>query len=297
MLKESYSRKFELEMEKYFFTKMSGAGNDFILFDSKINPKLELTPEKIAQICNRRTGIGADGVLVLEAANEVAFGMKYFNADGYSGSLCANGSRCSLLYAAETGLASNSGISFLFNSRRYSGEVLADGRVKFNLLPPSLIKLNFKVKFAGQLVNASFADTGSPHVVIRIEDVLRNPAELKSGFSSIDDFPVFELGKEIRYHKDFAPDGTNVNFVQVVDGLVKIRTYERGVEDETLSCGTGSVASAVVLYRNGLINKPVKLSAKSGDQLVVDFKFDGQNFDDVSLTGPAKVVFNGEITI
>ena len=276
---------------------MSGAGNDFILFDSKINPKLELTTEKIAQICNRRTGIGADGVLVLEPVAEADFGMKYFNADGYSGSLCANGSRCSLLYADENGFASGSRISFLFNSKHYSGEVFADRSVKFNLLPPALIKLNFKIKFAGQLVNASFSDTGSPHVVVKIEDVLQNPADLKSGYSSIEDFPVFEIGKEIRYHKDFAPVGTNVNFVQVVDGIVKIRTYERGVEDETLSCGTGSVASAVVLYRNGLINKPVKLSAKSGDQLVVDFKFDGQNFDDVSLTGPAKVVFNGEITI
>lgn len=284
-------------MEKYFFTKMSGAGNDFILFDSKINPKLELKPEKIAQICNRRTGIGADGVLVLDPANGVAFGMKYFNADGSSGSLCANGSRCSLLYAAETGLARNSSISFLFDSKLYSGKILADGSVKFNLLPPTRIKLNFKIKFAGQLVNASFADTGSPHVIIKIEDVLRNPNDLSSGHNSIGEFPVFELGKEVRYHKDFAPVGTNVNFVQVVDGIVKIRTYERGVEDETLSCGTGSVASAVVLYNNGLVNQPVKLSAKSGDQLVVDFKFDGQNFEDVSLTGPAKVVFNGEITI
>ena len=276
---------------------MSGAGNDFILFDSKINPKLELTTEKIAQICNRRTGIGADGVLVLEPAVEADFGMQYFNADGFSGSLCANGSRCSLLYAAENGLASGSRISFLFNSKQYSGEVFADRSVKFNLLPPTRINLNFKIKFAGQLVNASFADTGSPHVVVKIEDVLKNPADLKSGYSLIEDFPVFEIGKEIRYHKDFAPEGTNVNFVQVVDGMAKIRTYERGVEDETLSCGTGSVASAVVLFKNGLVNQPVKLSAKSGDQLVVDFKFDGQNFDDVSLTGPAKVVFNGEITI
>lgn len=276
---------------------MSGAGNDFILFDLKINPKLELTTEKIAQICNRRTGIGADGVLVLEPAVEADFGMQYFNADGLSGSLCANGSRCSLLYAAENGLASGSRISFLFNSKHYSGEVFADRSVKFNLLPPTRIKLNFKIKFAGQLVNASFADTGSPHVVVKIEDALKNPADLKSGYTTIEYFPVFEVGKEIRYHKDFAPEGTNVNFVQVVDGMVKIRTYERGVEDETLSCGTGSVASAVVLFKNGLVNQPVKLSAKSGDQLVVDFKFDGQNFDDVSLTGPAKVVFNGEITI
>jgi diaminopimelate epimerase len=284
-------------MKKYFFTKMSGAGNDFILLDSRINPDFELTTEKIAQICNRRTGIGADGVLIINPVSNFNFEMKYFNADGSYGSLCANGSRCSLLYANENGLAGDATIKFLCNNKEYSGEVFSDEKVKFFLLPPGALKTNFMLEAAGYLMRVSFVDTGSPHIVIRIEDVMENSENPKSTYFSVDSFPVYKVGKAIRLHPDLSPEGTNVNFVQIVDGIVKIRTYERGVEDETLSCGTGSVASALILYNFGLVDKPVKLLTKSGDYLFVDFVFDGQNFSNVSLTGPAKVVFNGEITI
>lgn len=283
-------------MEKYFFTKMSGAGNDFILFDSKLNPELNFSNEKITQFCSRRTGIGADGILLIEDAAGYDFGMKYFNSDGTSGSLCANGARCSLQYAKLKGLLKSSKAKFVFNNIAYTGEIFTDGNVKFDLLPPSEIKINFKIKTAGQLVNACYANTGSPHIVIRIEDVLKNSLDLSSSYKKIEEFPVYDIGKEIRYHPDFAPEGTNVNFVQVENGKIKIRTYERGVEDETFSCGTGAVASAVLMLYNKLVNKPVEILAKSGDQLFVDFIFDGQKFTDVSLTGPAKVVFNGEIT-
>ncbi|MEW6651959.1 MAG: diaminopimelate epimerase [Bacteroidota bacterium] len=283
-------------MEKYFFTKMSGSGNDFILFDSKINPGLNFSNEKIAQICSRRTGIGADGILIIENAAGYDFEMKYYNADGTNGSLCANGARCSLQYAKLSGLLNSAKARFVFNNKVYSGEVLCDGRVKFDLLPPSKIKFNFKIKTAGQLVNSCYANTGSPHVVIKIEDVLKNPMDINSSYEKIEVFPVYDIGKDVRYHPDFTPEGTNVNFVQIEEGKIKIRTYERGIEDETLSCGTGSVASAVIMFYNGLVNKPVEIVAKSGDQLFVDFNFDGQNFTDVSLTGPAVVVFNGEIT-
>ncbi|KAF0152068.1 MAG: diaminopimelate epimerase [Ignavibacteria bacterium] len=275
---------------------MSGAGNDFILFDSKLNPELNFSNEKITQFCSRRTGIGADGILLIEDAAGYDFGMKYFNSDGTSGSLCANGARCSLQYAKLKGLLKSSKAKFVFNNIAYTGEIFTDGNVKFDLLPPSEIKINFKIKTAGQLVNACYANTGSPHIVIRIEDVLKNSLDLSSSYKKIEEFPVYDIGKEIRYHPDFAPEGTNVNFVQVENGKIKIRTYERGVEDETFSCGTGAVASAVLMLYNKLVNKPVEILAKSGDQLFVDFIFDGQKFTDVSLTGPAKVVFNGEIT-
>ncbi|MEW6703184.1 MAG: hypothetical protein AB1298_10780, partial [Bacteroidota bacterium] len=162
------------------------------------------------------------------------------------------------------------------------------------LNPPKKIKYNFKIKTAGQLITASFADTGSPQVVIRIKDVLENPADLKSFYNSIDIFPVFELGREIRYHKDFMPEGTNVNFIDIEGDLIKIRSYERGVEDETLSCGTGSVAAALISYVNDNLKPPIKLMAKSGDQLIVDFKIENQEVQELSLTGPAEVTFKGE---
>ncbi len=275
---------------------MSGAGNDFILFDAKINPKLDFSKEKISQICDRRNGIGADGVLIIDRADGFDFEMKYYNADGSFGSLCGNGARCSLLYAKLNGLLNSTKSRFLFSNKVFSGEICKDGNVKFELLPPSNIKLNFKIKVAGQLVNSSFVNTGSPHVVIKIEDVLKNPLELSTSYNHINDFPVYDLGKAIRFHDDFIPEGVNVNFIQVADNKVKIRTYERGVENETLSCGTGSVASAVILFYNKLVKKPVEILVKSGDQLLVDFEFDGRFFSNVSLTGPAKVVFNGEIT-
>lgn len=276
---------------------MSGAGNDFILFDNKINPKLVFSKEKIAQFCNRRTGIGADGILIIHDSKGFDFGMQYFNSDGSTGSLCGNGARCSLHYAKISGLIKNSSnIKFEFNNQEFSGEVFDNGQVKFNLHNPKNIKLNFGIKVLRQLINASYADTGSPHVVIRIEDVLKNNEDLKSFYKELDDFPVLEFGKLVRFHDDFTPAGTNVNFVQVNEGKILIRTYERGVEEETLSCGTGSVASAVLMFYNNLVKKPVEILARSGDQLIVDFDFDGQNFSNVSLTGPAKVVFNGEIT-
>lgn len=276
---------------------MSGAGNDFILFDNKINPKLVFSKEKIAQFCNRRTGIGADGILIIHDSKGFDFGMQYFNSDGSTGSLCGNGARCSLHYAKISGLIKNSSnIKFEFNNQEFSGEVFDNGQVKFNLHNPKNIKLNFGIKVLRQLINASYADTGSPHVVIRIEDVLKNNEDLKSFYKELDDFPVLEFGKLVRFHDDFTPAGTNVNFVQVNEGKILIRTYERGVEEETLSCGTGSVASAVLMFYNNLVTKPVEILARSGDQLIVDFDFDGQNFSNVSLTGPAKVVFNGEIT-
>jgi len=296
LIKAAYSLKFESEMKKYFFTKMSGAGNDFVLFDAKINPKLELSKEKISKICHRRNGIGADGVLVIEDVDGYDFEMKYYNSDGSNGSLCGNGARCSLYYANLSGKINSSVAKFVCNNKSYTGQVFENGSVKFDLLQPEQIKINFKIKAAGQMINACFANTGSPHVVIRIEDVLENPMDLKSFYKKIENFPVFEIGRSIRFHTDFMPKGTNVNFIQVLDGKIYIRTYERGVEEETLACGTGSVASAVLMFKRNLVSNHVEIIAKSGDQLFVDFIFDGMSFSNVSLTGPAKIIYNGEIT-
>ncbi|HCY76228.1 MAG TPA: diaminopimelate epimerase [Ignavibacteriales bacterium] len=282
-------------MQKIFFKKMSGAGNDFILFDKSQNPELKLTPEKIKNICNRKNGIGADGVITIEDIENYNYKMMYYNADGSTGSLCGNGARCSIWFAEKTSRLKNGLAKFISNDTEYFGEVLDDELIKFNLNPPKKIKYNFKVKASGQLITSNFADTGSPHVVIKISDVLKNVNNPKSAFTNILEFPVNALGKEIRYSADFRPDGTNVNFVDVIDNVIHIRTYERGVEDETLACGTGSVAAAIICYITDNLKPPVTLKTYGGDYLTVDFEIENQKVKNLSLTGPAKIIFEGSL--
>ncbi|KUO60862.1 hypothetical protein APF79_05120 [bacterium BRH_c32] len=285
-------------MERFYFTKLSGSGNDFILFDDKLNPTLSLTEETIKKLTDRHNGIGCDGVLVVNRnSDEADFAVTYYNADGSTGSLCANGSRCIIKYAKEENLFEGNEVNFILNGNNYSGEVLANGLLRFILNSPSRAKLNFKIKANAQLITASYVDTGSPHVVIDIKDVLRDPKDLRSFYTDINDFPVYELGREIRFHNDFKPEGVNVNFIDTTEEVVKIRSYERGVENETLSCGTGSVAAAIIAVLNYDYKSPVKLLVRNEDLLEVDFKLEDGHFNDVSLTGPAIIVFNGEITI
>lgn len=282
-------------MQKIFFKKMSGAGNDFIFVDKNQNPTLILTPDKIRNLCNRRNGIGADGVISIEDLSGYNYKMVYYNADGSAGSLCANGARCSIWFAENTSRLKNGTAKFFANGEDYSGEVLGNELVKFNLNPPKHIKYKFKIKAYGQMITSSYADTGSPHVVIKISDVLKNPENPESSFKDIMNFPVYNLGKEIRYSSDFMPEGTNVNFIDVVDDVINIRTYERGVEDETLACGTGSVASAVICYVTDNLKTPIKLKTYGGDFLTVNFEVENQKVKNLSLTGPAKIIFEGSI--
>lgn len=282
-------------MQKIFFKKMSGAGNDFIFLDINQNSGLALTPEKIKKLCNRRNGIGADGLITIEDLADYNYKMIYYNADGSTGSLCANGARCAIWFAEKTSRLKNGIAKFVSNGNEYSGEVLEDELVKFNLNPPKQIKYNFKIKASGQMITSNFADTGSPHVVIKISDILNDVANPVSFFQNILEFPVFNLGKEIRYSKDFKPNGTNVNFIDVKDDVIFIRTYERGVEDETLACGTGSVAAALICHITDNLKPPITLKTFGGDQLIVNFEVENQKVKNLSLTGPAKIIFEGSI--
>jgi len=282
-------------MQKIFFKKMSGAGNDFIFFDMYQNTGLLLTPEKIKNLCDRRNGIGADGVITIEDLADYSYKMVYFNADGSTGSLCANGARCSIWFAEKTSRLKNGTAKFVSNDAEFSGDVLEDELIKFNLNSPKKIKYNFKVKAFGQMITSNYADTGSPHVVIKITDVLKDASNPKSSFKNIMDFPVFNLGREIRYCNDFRPGGTNVNFIDVIDNVIHIRTYERGVEDETLACGTGSVAAALICYVTENLKLPITLKTFGGDKLTVNFEVENQKVKNLSLTGPAKIIFEGSI--
>jgi len=275
-------------MKKINFTKMSGAGNDFVFIDLKLNTGIYITDNFIKQICDRRNGVGADGLITIDDSSNYNFIMNYYNADGSTGSLCANGARCAILFASQTGRLEGKSAHFLSNEIAYQGKVISDSEIQFNLNPPQKIKYNFKVKANGKLLNAHFADTGSPHVVIDID-------ESEGNLSSLENIPVEKLGREIRYLPEFAPGGTNVNFVHRKDDAINIRTYERGVEAETLSCGTGSVAAALICYVTHKISTPIKLITKGNEKLFVNFEVEDSRVKNLTLTGPANKIFTGEI--
>jgi diaminopimelate epimerase len=290
LLATGSSVKFRIEMEKIIFTKMSGAGNDFVFIDKKRNNNLSVDVEFVRKICDRRNGVGADGLITIEDSATHNFIMNYYNADGSTGSLCANGARCAILFASESGRLTGNTAEFISNEVEYKGEVISDSEIKFYLNPPKKIKYDFKIKVGGKLINAHFADTGSPHVIIDINE--------SEGFlSSLDNVSVEALGREIRHLPEFSPGGTNVNFIEVKNGAINIRTYERGVEAETLACGTGSVAAAIICFVTKKLSIPVKIIPKSNEKLFVNFDIENSKVRNLSLTGPAKVTFTGEIKI
>jgi diaminopimelate epimerase len=277
-------------MQKIIFTKMSGAGNDFVVIDKQQNQTFSIDQKFVQKICDRRNGVGADGLITIEDSSDYNFIMNYYNADGSTGSLCANGARCAIRFASQSGRLNDSKAEFLSNDIKYKGEVKSDSEIKFYLNSPKKIKYNFKIKADEKLFVAHFADTGSPHVIIDLN-------ENEKFFNSIEQVPVEKLGREIRYLSEFTPDGTNVNFIHVKDGVVHIRTYERGVEAETLACGTGSVAAALICYVNHKLPLPIEIIPKSKEKLFVNFDVENSKVINLSLTGPAKVIFTGEMKI
>ena len=277
-------------MKKFIFTKMSGAGNDFVVNDKKQNPDLNIDAQFIQKICDRRNGIGADGFITIDDSSKYDFIMNYYNADGSTGSLCANGARCAVYFASETGRLTDDKAEFLSNEVQYNAEVISNEVIRFYLKSPKQIKYNFKIRVGGRLINAHYADTGSPHVIIDIN-------ESDGFFNSLEEINVENLGREIRNLPEFFDNGTNVNFIVVKDSVVHIRTYERGVEAETLACGTGSVAAAIICYVNHKLSVPIEIIPKSKEKLFVNFDVENSKVINLSLTGPAKIIFAGEMKI
>jgi diaminopimelate epimerase len=260
------------------FTKMSGAGNDFIVVDNRLG-QAGLTHEQIRSLCTRRTGVGADGLILLETSGQGDFAMNYHNADGFPGSMCGNGGRCTVYFAWSIGIRPKEGLYvFEAGTGRYEAEVTGHEKVRLHMLPPA----NFRDGLRIGSWNCHFVDTGSPHTVVYTDDV-----------AHVD---VFSEGGSIRRRQDLFPEGTNVNFLEVTSGdSISVRTFERGVEDETLACGTGAVASALMSYRLGKVtSSPVKVRVHSGDLLEVGFTPDMQK---VYLEGPAKIIYQGTLTL
>jgi len=270
-------------MKNISFTKMSGAGNDFILIDGDDNSEFLVSEQTVQKLCDRHNGIGADGVILISSSEQYDFVMNYYNADGSTGSLCGNGARCAIKFAFNTKRIKDKSTRFLSNNSEYTGEILEDGMIRFNLKPPSDLRKNIQLKATGKDMTAYFINTGSPHIVIMVED--------------LDNIPVEKIGKEIRWLAEFAPGGTNVNFVKIENEDVHIRTYERGVENETLACGTGSVAAAIICNKTDGINAPVTILTRSKAKLFVNFNVINDEFSNVSLTGPVSEIFKGQFQI
>ncbi|MEI8187129.1 MAG: diaminopimelate epimerase [Chlorobiaceae bacterium] len=261
------------------FCKLSGAGNDFIVIDNR-DLSVNLSSEQINSLCTRRTGIGADGLILIEPSAGHGFSMKYYNADGFPGSMCGNGGRCAAYFAYIIGIpvSSANGYAFEANSNSYEAWITGEETVRLRMLAPKEFRNNIAIE--GLVCHA--VNTGSPHAIIYTSD-LQNAS-------------VTGTGRTIRHRIDIFPEGTNVNFIEITSpDSLSIRTFERGVEDETLACGTGAVAAALMSYHLGkIVNTTVQVTVKSGNTLDVSFN---DAMDKVFLSGPAKIVYKGSFTI
>jgi diaminopimelate epimerase len=266
------------------FWKMSGAGNDFVCLDNR-KKKLRLNHRQISHLCHRQFGVGADGLLVLEpsAAKGTDFRMRYYNADGSEAEMCGNGARCFARFAQARTNWKKPVMSFTTPAGLITAEFIRD-EVRINMTQPQSYEAPRALKIQGRKLNVHFINTGVPHAVIFVDD--------------IESFDVRGFGREIRFHKAFAPKGANVNFVKVVGrGHIRVRTYERGVEDETLACGTGVVAAVLISHLEHGFKAPVRVRVQSGRLLAVGFTREGGAFRNVTLLGPAETTFEGDIDV
>jgi diaminopimelate epimerase len=271
------------------FLKVEGAGNDFILIDN-YESKYKLSLTQLARsVCDRHRGIGADGILVLEKSKLADIKMRYLNADGSEGAMCGNGGRCIANYALAKQIKNKISIEALdyIYEAEYSGK-----DIRLFMKDSSEPKHDLKFHYKNEIIKTSFIDTGSPHLVIFTKDL---PRIIGTKLELLD---VKVIGRYLRNERLFSPAGTNVNFVEVrKEGLIKIRTYERGVEDETLACGTGSIAAAIIATIKYSLKPPIKVLTKSRSILIIDFKIDGSRAKNVSIKGETKNVFSGSFNI
>jgi len=277
-------------MKKIYFTKMSGAGNDFIVVDLERNQDFVPEPQVVKRLCSRGTGIGADGLLTICRTDGFDFKSMYFNSDGSGGMLCGNGARCIVYFGYLRGYTDKKNVSFLSNGIAYRGEIVSEDQFKVFLSNPENYREDLPVMFEGKQVNVSYIFTGTDHVVLRASDI-------ENYSDGLENLPVKRYGRLIRNAPEFMPKGSNVNFYEIKNDIISIRTYERGVEDETLACGTGAVATALVSYLKGDSASPVKLVTKSGRLLEVGFTATGSKIESVSLSGPAEIVFEGSFIL
>jgi diaminopimelate epimerase len=268
-------------MENLEFWKMNGCGNDFILIDNRNEAIVEEDmKDLVIKACRRRESIGADGLIFVIDSDKYDFAWRFFNSDGSEAELCGNGGRCVARFAYLKGIA---GPKMTFET--IAGPIAAevDGRTVKILMPePFDLKTDIDISSEDSWESIDFINTGVPHVVITLED--------------LDNLSILEKGSLVRYHPLFSPEGTNVNFIKVVGGgSLEVRTYERGVEDETLACGTGCIASALTASERGLVESPVSVMTRGGEELKIYFKKENHAFDHVWLEGSTSITYKGEL--
>jgi len=261
------------------FAKLVASGNDFVLVDCRKKCALPSDMAGFAKtVCSRKTGVGADGLLLLERSKKADVKMRIFNPDGGEVDMCGNGSRCAVLYCNKSRIKIETGAGML------EAELTSGNKIKVKMTDPKDLKTDFSLNLDGKSYKVHFVNTGVPHVVSLAED--------------IDNFDVKKIGSLIRYHDNFKPAGTNADFVKFEgSGKIVIRTYERGVEDETLACGTGACASAIIVSLLKSMPSPVSVKTRSGDVLKVYFDKDGDSFKNVYLEGEANLVYEGGIHV
>jgi diaminopimelate epimerase len=263
------------------FMKMSGSGNDFILIDHReLFLKEDRLKELIRKVCRRRVSVGADGLILIERSEKADFKWRFYNADGGEAEMCGNGGRCAARFAYLKGIA---GPSLKFETLAGILSAQVDGkRVKLEMTKPFGLKLDETIVIDGEKQIFSSINTGVPHAVLFVED--------------LEGVGIVPIGRAIRFHSNFAPSGTNVNFIRLEKGSqLSIRTYERGVEDETLACGTGAVASALIAAFKGLVKSPVSIKTRGGEVLAVYFEIEAKEVKKAFFEGDVHIIYEAEM--
>jgi len=274
---------------KIEFIKTVASGNDFIIIDrfrQRINePANKLTNELAKELCQRKLSVGADGLLLIEPSKEADFKMRIFNPDGSEVDMCGNGSRCAALYAAQEKICGN---KMVIETRAGNLEAkVRKNKVKIKMPRPKDLRLKFNLDINGKAYNANYINSGVPHVVCFVQ--------------GMNNFDVGQTGRAIRYHPEFQPKGTNADFAEVLDkGHIRLRTYERGVEQETLACGTGAVAAAIITCYQ--MEEPhgahrIKVDTQGKETLTVYFNIEKDIIDEVYLEGKARIVYRGGLYV
>ncbi len=267
------------------FAKMSGTGNDFIIIDHRrvLVPE-EVQAEFVSRVCRRMFSVGADGLIFIEESDKADFSWRFYNANGSVAEMCGNGARCAARFAYSKNIAGKK-MSFETMAGIIEAEILGDGdEVSLLMTAPFDFRTGLQVRLGDEDKTFSYMNSGVPHAVLFMDE----GAEI----------PVKEWGHDIRFHDMFQPAGTNANFVQpLADGGIRVRTYERGVEDETMACGTGAVASAIFAEIEGVAASPVEVLTSGGDRLTIIFDLkEGPAAENVYLHGPARIIYEGQLT-
>ena len=264
-------------------TKMSGAGNDFIVIDHRSGFIPEIYQPQFAQlICRHSFSVGADGLILIEDSETEDFSWSFYNKDGSVAEMCGNGARCAARYAWRHGIAERR-MRFSTLAGVIEAELIGEQEhVRVTMTAPSDYQESLLIPLDESEKEVFSINTGVPHAVVFVDS---------------DNPPVESWGRTLRYHEKFEPAGTNVNFVKILDeGELLVRTYERGVEAETMACGTGVVAAAIVAARQGLAESPVDVTTTGGEQLVVQFQLQGSSIGDVHLQGAARIIYEAELS-